>query len=217
MSQPYDVHAKLEERREKAREYARQYRAANPEKLQEYRRQRYAANQEKSREQTRQYYAANQEKRREYQRQYRAANPAKIQGYRAANQEKIRERNRRELEANPEKARAARLRRFHGMSPEDWAELWAAQQGLCYLCEEPMTPDVAHLDHDHSCCPPSRSCRTCRRGLTHRACNHTAGAAGDDPGKLARIAKNLRVAKRDAAERIAAKPGQPAMVVEDAS
>ena len=59
------------------REYARKYRAANPEKVKERNRKYYAANPEKQREYRRQRYAANPEKYNEAERQYRAANPEK--------------------------------------------------------------------------------------------------------------------------------------------
>lgn len=36
------------------------------------------------------------------------------------------------------------------------------------------------VDHDHSCCPPDRSCGSCVRGLIHQRCNVILGASGDD-------------------------------------
>lgn len=69
-----------------------------------------------------------------------------------------------------------------------------AQDGKCYLCENPL-PVRQHLDHDHSCCGPKESCEKCRRGLSHPSCNHIIGLANDDPERLYRIAKNLEAAK----------------------
>jgi hypothetical protein len=75
--------------------------------------------------------------------------------------------------------------------------MWQAQNGCCYLCGEELDPktEAVHLDHDHSCCPPIRSCRTCRRGLTHRRCNVAIGLAGDDPARLRRMADALEAAQ----------------------
>lgn len=177
----------LEERRERIRESKRRWREANP----EYGRQYYAANSERLREYARQWREANPEQARERRRRYYAANP-----------EKGREATRQWQEANPAKVRAIRLRRHHGMSADEWDGLWAAQQGLCYLCEEPMASGEAAVEHDHSCCPQNRSCRACRRGLAHQSCNQAAGFAGDDPDKLVRIAENLRAASKAAAGRM---------------
>ena len=75
--------------------------------------------------------------------------------------------------------------------------LWEAQDGKCYLCREPLKRNVKraiHLDHDHSCCGPERTCEKCRRGLSCKECNLAIGWAGDDPDKLRRIADNLEKA-----------------------
>ena len=79
---------------------------------------------------------------------------------------------------------------------DEFARLWQAQDGKCYLCEGPLGPDQAdcHVDHDHSCCPSGRSCEKCRRGLAHPLCNWIVGYAGDDPDRLRRIADNLEAA-----------------------
>jgi hypothetical protein len=103
--------------------------------------------------------------------------------------------------ANPEKAIAMRARqtrreqRHRGAIHE---QLWEAQGGLCYLCEEPLPPIGSrglHIDHDHGCCPAGRSCPNCRRGLAHFNCNAAIGNAGDDPVRLRRMAGNLECAQ----------------------
>jgi hypothetical protein len=76
------------------------------------------------------------------------------------------------------------------------AELYAKQNGRCYLCGEPGDLDEMVIDHDHRCsCGPRYTCRNCRRGLAHSQCNTLIGLAGDDPEKLHRIAGNLAKAK----------------------
>lgn len=98
--------------------------------------------------------------------------------------------------------RGRNLVRFHGITAEQWDEIWQEQEGLCYLCEEVMTRPLdgggrksrgsdAVIDHDHECCPSGRSCSSCRRGLAHRWCNDIAGRAHDDPDFLRKIADNL--------------------------
>lgn len=95
----------------------------------------------------------------------------------------------------------------------DWDELfarfWHAQEGKCYLCGDPLDRSKyrgIHLDHDHACCGPVRSCEKCRRGLACPHCNTLIGWARDDPDRLRRIADNLEAAnalvrkRRDEAE-----------------
>ncbi len=114
--------------------------------------------------------------------------------YREAHPERVREQARRYREANPGQA----MRRNHGLRAGDWAALRAAQDGRCYLCGDPLPEDgrAVVVEHDHRCCPPSRSCPRCRRGLAHHVCNAVIGLAGDDPELLRRIAANLQRALR---------------------
>lgn len=116
--------------------------------------------------------------------------------YRKANRERVRELDRRAWATNG-------MRRRHGLWPKEWAALWAAQDGRCYLCGDPLPEDRSGVvvDHDHRCCPPKRSCSRCRRGLAHHACNTVIGLAGDDPKRLRRIAVSLERAKRQVVRR----------------
>lgn len=102
------------------------------------------------------------EYQREYQSEWRKRNPEKF----AAIQRKSRElnRDRRNAEkrarraADPEKYREQdRVQRArnpgsnqHGRwIKEDRAAMWAAQDGNCYLCGEPLEQDRVRIDHDH--------------------------------------------------------------------
>ncbi len=95
-------------------------------------------------------------------------------------------------------------RRRHGPgSASARVKLWQEQDGLCYLCKDPLGPDrMAVIDHDHRCCPPGYSCEICRRGLACRLCNWIAGYAFDDPDRLERIAANLRCSVASVTERM---------------
>lgn len=167
-----------EERRQRHRERERRRYSANPQKKIERDRKYRAANLEKVREKDRRYYAANLEKVLEKRRRYHAANPGR------------------------------NMRWFHRMQPEDWAALWDAQAGRCYLCGNLLTRQTAVIDHDHACCPPDHSCRFCRRGLCCSNCNAAIGLAGDDPDQMERMAASLRAAKLAVARRMAGKPVQ---------
>ncbi len=105
----------------------------------------------------------------------------------------------------PEQERVWRSRfSRHGIRPEDWAAMWDAQQGACYLCGEEMVAGKAVIDHDHSHCPPEQSCRTCRRGLACSNCNSAIGLAGDDPDQLRQMAGALEAAQLAVTQRMAA-------------
>jgi Recombination endonuclease VII len=104
--------------------------------------------------------------------------------------------------------RAKKLLQRHGMRPEDWAAQWAAQGGKCYLCNEALDPERCHIDHDHDCCRPNRSCAACRRGIACGPCNMAIGLQGDDPERMQLVVDNFRPARKLARERIAALPKQ---------
>lgn len=95
-------------------------------------------------------------------------------------------------------ARRYTLKTIHGMTPEEWDGMWAAQDGRCCYCEDalPVSRRQVHVDHDHRCCPPKRSCSRCRRGLTCQNCNFVVGNGLDDPDRLETIARNLRKLKK---------------------
>jgi hypothetical protein len=123
--------------------------------------------------------------------------------WRAANRDKINAYQRKYRGENVGQFRQYDWHRRHGISQEEFEAVWLAQDGLCYLCGEPMergperSKALAVIDHDHEFCPQNKhSCDRCRRGLTHLGCNVVIGNAGDDPEKLRRIADALEAAKR---------------------
>lgn len=98
--------------------------------------------------------------------------------------------------------RKASARHRHGPHiEEDWAAMWVAQEGNCYLCGDPLVEGNVHVDHDHRCCPHTHSCRNCRRGLACNRCNQAIGLANDSPERLRRMADGLEVAQQRVAER----------------
>ena len=161
-------------------------------------------------------------RKRENNKQWVVANRDRIRELRRANRDAINARKRAGYARRRDDLNAARrqdplahdarwvksLWRKHGMRPADWSAIWANQEGLCYLCAQPLgAPGHAvHIDHDHSCCPAARSCGYCRRGLACGKCNVAIAMADDDPARLRILADRLEVTKRDAAERIGRRP-----------
>ena len=91
----------------------------------------------------------------------------------------------------------ARARKY-GMKPKELHALYLRQDARCYLCGDPLQPDLTkcHIDHDHSCCGPGGSCGICVRGIACASCNRLIGEAKDDPRRLRVIADNLEAANR---------------------
>ena len=125
---------------------------------------------------------------------------------------RAREYRRASFLANPDRYRErdrARYMKRHGGSDE-WARMFAEQDGRCYLCLQPLPKDgeFVHVDHDHSCCPGTRantrSCTACRRGLVHRACNQIWGLAHENPDLLRTMAEQGEQARELARQRIEA-------------
>lgn len=165
------------------RQYKRRWDAENRDKNRGYRQKYLESNPDRVREQMRQWRAANPDKVRQYARNYRAA--------------------------NGERRRVERLQDVHGPDfAVRWAAMWDAQQGCCYLCERPMHPAKAVMEHWHGCTAhePKRSCRRCQRGLAHPRCNQAIGFADDDPAILRIMADNLERANAGVAARQAVKP-----------
>lgn len=156
------------------------------------------------RERQRQYYAEHREARREQARKWRAANKDKLQAYK-----------RRRYQEDPARQKQFAQAVRHGRDiAEAFTAMWRAQDGRCYLCCEllPSNSRQVHVDHDHSCCGPRRSCGYCRRGLACERCNTLIGRGADDPELLRKIADNLEAALADVRERIALKPAQGALL-----
>ena len=69
-------------------------------------------------------------------------------------------------------------RRFYGVDLEEYLDL---QGGLCLICCTPMSPGLdTCVDHDHRCCPGTKSCGKCVRGLLCRRYNSGLGLFRDD-------------------------------------
>jgi hypothetical protein len=117
------------------------------------------------------------------------------------NREQVNERNKGKstewYRTHPDGAWAQWLKKQHGMLPAQWYATWEEQDGLCYLCEQPLPGNRSKvaIDHDHGHCGPGMSCGFCRRGFTHSNCNSGIGMLGDNPQLLRLAAANLERAQ----------------------
>ncbi len=99
----------------------------------------------------------------------------------------------KERERNRVHGRKYFLKYRFGLTLERWDALLISQSGRCYLCEDLLTSRI-DVDHDHSCCPGSKTCGKCIRGLACQKCNQGVGQFGDDPDRMELVARNLRAA-----------------------
>ena len=100
--------------------------------------------------------------------------------------------------AHPETTKAhmhsRHLLRRYNLSVEQYLKMLDDQGGVCYTCHR--TENGVHykqlsVDHDHNCCPGSRSCGKCSRKLLCHQCNSILGMLDEDPVVLQCIADRL--------------------------
>jgi hypothetical protein len=185
--------------KEERAEYARRWRAANPEKVKAAeakkranaipgaataRMQRWrAANPERAKEQATRCNKAwrlkNLDKRREYEKEHRLKN---IERYREYNARWHRE-NRAN---NPAAVRAMHLKSAYGITPEEYEALLTAQGGGCKVCAAPPEGEkhkCLHVDHDHT--------TGAVRGLLCHRCNTALGLLQEDKERMLALAAYL--------------------------
>lgn len=113
---------------------------------------------------------------------------------RNASPEKKADRNAKQLvyQKTPEGRLAGLRAKFkyrYGITLEQYEALFKEQGGVCYLCggEETVphhkTDTIMRLavDHDHKCCPGTRSCGLCIRSLLCYNCNRFMGRVDKSP------------------------------------
>lgn len=79
----------------------------------------------------------------------------------------------------PLRHRRSILKHRYNITPEQYDELLLAQGGGCAICKtkdpQGKSKEFFSVDHDHTCCPGTRSCGKCVRGLLCVRCNNSVG------------------------------------------
>lgn len=130
-------------------------------------------------------YAANREQRLAGQRLYNEREREAISARRKA-----------QYQADPLKYRCKAMKAKHGISCEEYEEILSSQGGVCAVCgtDKPGGKSTTfHIDHDHACCGPLKSCGKCRRGLLCGPCNVGIGMLQDSPFLLHKAAEYISV------------------------
>jgi hypothetical protein len=93
---------------------------------------------------------------------------------------------------HPEKFAERRFRRRYGLTPTKRAALFAAQEGKCAICAQPLAPGkLTHVDHNRRCCSgEGDTCGKCVRGLLCNTCNTHLGVV-EKPGFVERCREYL--------------------------
>lgn len=83
----------------------------------------------------------------------------------------------------------------HGITLDEKEAMLAAQGGRCAAC--PATAPGGHgwaTDHNHACCPGTRSCGRCIRGILCNNCNLALGHVADSVERLQGLINYLLLA-----------------------
>ncbi len=153
--------------REKALAYQKAYQEAHPDKVRAHQESYREAHREDINRKRREYWAANRDRLRAEGRARYAEDPEKYRAERA-----------RYVQRNPDRVWEWALRDVYKMTREQYDALLGAQGGVCAICGQPETARKnkrLSVDHDHRCCPTSRTCGGCVRGLLCHHCNATLG------------------------------------------
>lgn len=73
----------------------------------------------------------------------------------------------------PEANRESWLRRYYGITVDQYEQLLIKQNDKCGICPKLASEEAGSfcVDHDHRCCPGRRTCGYCIRGLLCHQCN----------------------------------------------
>lgn len=91
---------------------------------------------------------------------------------------------------NPHKKFEYKLRQQFRMSVDEYERRLQEQGNACASCQGPFIREP-HVDHNHDCCPGSRSCGRCVRGILCHWCNTAAGLVRNDPAIARALADYL--------------------------
>jgi hypothetical protein len=151
--------------------------------------------QSKSAVRMRKWREKNRERQRETNRRWRKNNlkaaRANCRKWYRKNRDAEIARNAQYYRDNKE-AQAKRIRITHHGVTREWFDLKLIKQdNKCAICRKPFTR-TPHIDHSHKCCPQSKSCSKCSRGLLCDRCNFGLGWFKDNIQNLSNAIQYLK-------------------------
>jgi hypothetical protein len=125
------------------------------------------------------------EYRARYGATYREKHKLEARAWRAKNSEVLNEKARAYRARNPDMVRSANLKKTHGITLDQFNDLFKSQGSACAICKG-VSPKGKnwHVDHCHS--------NGNIRGILCHPCNLMIGQAADNPETLLAGAKYLR-------------------------
>jgi len=116
----------------------------------------------------------------QYQRTYlqrmKESNPEKYRAWLNKNNEY----KKKSFQKDPEKSRWQTIHKKYKLTKQMYLELMQSQNGLCAICKQPPNRNWLAVDHDHKCCPGTKTCGNCIRGLLCSSCNSFLGRVNDN-------------------------------------
>jgi hypothetical protein len=119
-------------------------------------------------QQAKEYYQQNKEAIKERQRKYYIANCLKVK---ARHQKRLSEKT---VEERRLDSRKRSVKCQYNLSHEKHLALLEKQNYKCPISGLPVDLH-SHIDHDHSCCPGTKSCGKCIRGILYGKINSALG------------------------------------------
>lgn len=131
-------------------------------------------------------------KRKEYQSskawEYRKTYLERMRIERPEKYAELRKRNneikKASFDKDPAKHRWQIIHKKYKLTKLMYMELLEQQNGVCAICKLPPNRNWLAVDHDHSCCPGTKTCGKCIRGLLCGSCNSFLGRVNDDSNSL---------------------------------
>jgi hypothetical protein len=143
-----------QEHHQEAIEYGRNYYAKNKDKILEQQRLYREKNKEKIASKFKEYYDKNREKRIRYTKEWEDRNIEHVNAYRINfrknNREKLRAQSKEYRKTHKQEERNRSIKRFHGLSPEEYESILNSQGGVCAICQKDQWNSKGpNVDHDH--------------------------------------------------------------------
>lgn len=95
-----------------------------------------------------------------------------------------RDNERRKAKLTPEFYRWQAIYKKYKMTQAMYEGLLSEQNGVCAICKNPPKKNYLAVDHDHDCCPSTKTCGNCIRGLLCGSCNSFLGRVNDNAESL---------------------------------
>ena len=161
------------------------YRDNHKEERKEYGKKYYDVHKEENKEREKQYRDSHKEERKEYGKKYRDSHKEKIAKQKKQqyinNKEQRQKYSKNYNDTHKESAQKRSRKRIiirHGITPEQYSEIFNKQQGCCNICGKHQSEmkKALHIDHNH---------KTKKiRGLLCFKCNYLLGYADDNIVRL---------------------------------